>query len=63
MDNFEYFVKTDLSKFVGNWVAILNNKIIASGKNFKEVAEKADKAFPNQKPLFTKVPKKTARIL
>ncbi len=63
MDNFEFFVKSDLSGFVGKWVAILNEKVVASGENFKEVAEKVDKEFPNQKPLLTKVPKNIARIL
>jgi len=63
MDNFDFFVKSDLSSFVGKWVAILNEKVVASGKDFKEVAEKVDKEFPNQKPLLTKVPKNIARIL
>ena len=40
MNNFDYFVKSDLSDFVGSWVAILDGRVVASGKNFREVAEK-----------------------
>ena len=63
MDNFEFFVKSDLSDFVGQWVAILDNQIVASGNSFREVAEKVDKEFPKQKPLLTRVPEKMAHIL
>ena len=63
MDNFEFFVKSDLSNFMGTWVAILDGKVVAHGKNFKEVAEKVDKEFPKKRALLTKVSEKMARIL
>jgi hypothetical protein len=63
MDNFDFFVKSDLSAFSGKWVAIFNEKVVAFGESFKEVAEKADKEFAKKKVLFAKIPDKTARIL
>ena len=63
MNNFDYFVNSDLSDFVGSWVAILDGKVVASGKNFREVAERVDKEFPKKKALLTRVPEKIAHIL
>lgn len=63
MDNFDYFVKEDLSSFVGKWIAILDNKVVASGNSFKEVAELVDEKFKGKKPLLARVPEKIAQVL
>ena len=60
--NYNYFLKADVSKYIGKWIAIIDNKIIASGKNAKEVYDEAVKKS-NKKPLITRVPDKETMIL
>ena len=60
---FDYFVTANLGKYSGQWIALLDKKVVAVGKTFKEVAEKVDKEFPTKKPLLSKVPENMAQIL
>ena len=53
---FEFYVKADLSKYKGKYVAIIDDKVVASGENAKEVWEEAKKKFPNKTPLLAKIP-------
>ena len=63
MDEFEFFVKNDFSSLVGQWVAILDNKVIASGNTFKEVAQLVDSKFKGKKPLIARIPENNAQVL
>lgn len=60
--NYEFFMKTDLSRYIGKWIAICNEKIVSSGDNPKEVFTKAKNLCPGHKPLLTKVPEKETMI-
>jgi len=53
--NYEWFLKSDLSQYAGKWLAIVDQKIIAVGKNAREVIEKAKKQYPQKRPFVTKV--------
>lgn len=53
---FEFYIKTDLSKYKGKYIAIVEDKVVASGENAKEVFEEAKKKFPNKRPLIAKIP-------
>lgn len=54
---FEYFLKADLSRYKGQYVALLGKKVVASGVNAKQVWQKARKKFPAQLPTLAKLPK------
>ena len=60
---FEFFVKADLKRYEGKYIAIIDQKVVASGDNAKEVLEAANKKYPGRKPLLAKVPKEDALIL
>ncbi len=60
---FEFYVKTDLSKYSGKYIAIIEEKVVASGSNAKKVLEEAKKKFPNKTPTLAKIPKEEALIL
>ena len=53
--NFDYYLSTDLEKYAGKWIAILDNKIVAAGREFKEVFAKTRAEYPNKRPLFDHV--------
>ena len=60
--NYEFFMKTDLSHFIGKWIAICNEKIVSSGNNPKHVFQEAKKKCPHERPLLAKVPEKETMI-
>ena len=60
--NYDFFMESDLSKFVGEWVAISNQRIVSSGKSAKQVFKQAKKKHPNARILLTKVPEKETMI-
>jgi len=61
-NNYEYFMKMDLSSYIGKWIAICGEKIVSSGDNPKDVLNNAKKSCPGQIPLLTKVPEKETMI-
>ena len=60
--NYEFYVECDLSKYIGEWVAIFEGKVIAHGKNIKLIAEEAKALAKGRKVLFARVPDKEAMI-
>ena len=60
---FEFYVKADLSKYEGKYIAIVDDKVVASGDNAKVVIENAKKKFPDRNPMLAKVPREEALIL
>ncbi len=61
-ENYNSFIKLDLSKHMGNWIAICQGKIVAKDKNIKKVYLEAKKKCPTKKPLIAKVPEQGAMI-
>ena len=55
--NYEWFLKQDLSKYSGKWLAIINKKVVANGKKLSTVIKEANTKHPNKKPLITKIRK------
>ena len=60
---FEFYLRADLKKYEGKYVAIIDNKVVASGSNAKHVIEEAKRKFPDKKPVLAKVPKEETMIL
>ncbi|MBS3088396.1 hypothetical protein J4402_01305 [Candidatus Pacearchaeota archaeon] len=60
--NYDYFMEADISGFIGEWIAVCENKIIAHGRNLKEVVEHAKKVSQGKKFLLARVPSKEAMI-
>jgi len=60
---FEFFLKADLSKYKGLYVAILEDKIVTSGENAKQVWVKFKRKYPDKTPTIAKIPKEEALIL
>ena len=60
--NYQFFMKENMDKFIGEWVAICDNKIISHGENVKEVFSGAKKKCPNKRPLLTRILDKETMI-
>lgn len=60
--NYQYFMDVDVSPFIGEWIAICENKIIAHGKDLKEIVEKAKEVSQGKKFLLARVPSQETMI-
>lgn len=60
--NYQFFMETDLSKYIGEWIAICHKEIIAHGKDVNKVFREAKEKCPKERPLLTRVPNKEAMI-
>ena len=59
---FEFYLKADLSKYEGKYVAIVGDEVVASGDNAKEVLEEA-KRKTGKTPTLAKIPKEGLLVL
>ena len=53
--NYEWYLSQDFSKYSGKWLAIIDQKIIASGKNVEKLINKVKDKYPNNRPFITKI--------
>lgn len=63
ISNFESLSEEETSKYAGEWVAVIDNKIVMHSKSFKEVYKFIKKNYPNEKPLIGRLPEATPIVL
>lgn len=63
-DEFECLLSMqDLGKYVGKWIAIVDEKVVSTGNAGKEVFKEARQKHPASTPLILKVPSSTVMLL
>ena len=62
-NDYDWFVKTDLSKYAGEWVATLDQKVIAHGVDAEIVYKEAILKYPACEPSLAKIPTGDTLIL
>ena len=65
MQEHEWLVKhhSEVEKFAGEWVAIVDRSVVAHGKNFQLARKVATKKYPGKTPMVFYVPKKDEELL
>lgn len=63
INNFEALSEKDFSDYAGEWVAVLNGKIVAHDRIFKIVYEFIKRNFPKEKPLLGRIPERIPMVL
>lgn len=58
VDAYNVFMRADLTEYIGEWIAIANNEIVAHGKDIKAIYNQAKARYPNLKVTITKIPEK-----
>ncbi|MEK7516925.1 MAG: DUF5678 domain-containing protein [Patescibacteria group bacterium] len=61
--NYEFFIKTDTSRYKGAWIAIAKNKDIAHGQDAEDVYKKAVRKTGSKDISLAKVPDEQMLIL
>jgi hypothetical protein len=59
---YNYYMETDISKYSGEWLAVAEDRILAHGKNLKEVVETATNISKGKKFLIARVPSEETMI-
>ena len=60
--NYQYFMDADVSNYIGEWIAVCEDRIIAHGRNLKKVVEDAKKNSNGKKFLLAKIPSEETMI-
>ncbi|MGD0449431.1 MAG: DUF5678 domain-containing protein [Candidatus Bathyarchaeia archaeon] len=53
----------NLGDYIGKWIAVVGDKIVASGDDGKAVFKEAQDKCPNNEPLILKVPSDRVMLL
>ena len=61
-ESYNYYIETDLSKYVGEWIAIVDKTIVSHDKSAKKAYKEATEKYPKMRPLLAKVPTEKALI-
>ncbi len=61
-EEYDIFMKMDLTPYRGKWIAISGKDVISYGKTFKTVFDQAKRKHPDKHPFFTMVPGKESWI-
>ena len=60
---FEFLSVTDTSEYADKWIAVVGQKIIASGDDLKQVYKEAKEKSGKKEPLFMRVPKEQETLI
>jgi hypothetical protein len=53
----------NLGEYVGQWIAIVGDKVVAKGSDAKSVFRQAKEKYPKKEPLILKVPQDRVMLL
>lgn len=54
----QFLESNNFTEYEGEWIAILDKKVVAHAKSFSEVFEKVNSLSLTRTPLFHRIPKK-----
>jgi len=60
---YQYYLNADFSQYLGKWVAIVDEKVLASGPTAKGAYDEAAKKADPSKILLTRIHSKQMMIL
>ncbi|MBS3060458.1 MAG: hypothetical protein J4432_03030 [DPANN group archaeon] len=61
--NYEAFMKQDVSEYSGQWIIIINQKVVKHGTELQLILKQVQKEYPKQKPLIARIPSSAEELL
>lgn len=61
--NFQAFLKLDTSKYLNQYIVMIDKKIIAHGKDIVSMLKSVRKKYPHKTPFIAKIPEKALLVL
>jgi len=62
-ENYDFFIREDLSEYAGRYVAIHDRKVQASGTDLRELYELMKRRFPGVIPFIAEVQSGQAMVI
>jgi len=56
--NYEWYVQADTERYSGEWIAIVDGEVVASGNDAEKVYDEAERKYPGKELSIAKVPDK-----
>lgn len=61
--NFQTFLKLDTSKYLNQYIVMIDKKVVANGKDIVSLLKSVRKKYPHKTPFIAKVPEKSVLVL
>lgn len=61
--NFQAYLKLNKTKYLNEYVVIVDNKLVANGNDIAAMLKMVNKKYPKKTPFVAKIPDKSALVL
>ena len=61
--NFQTFLKLDTTKYLNQYIVMIDKKVVGSGKDIVAMLKSARKKYPGKIPFIAKIPEKSVLVL
>jgi len=62
-ENFQAFLKLDTSKYVNEYLVMIDKKVVDHGKDIVSMLKSVRKKYPHKTPFIAKIPEKAVLVL
>ncbi len=62
-ENFQAFLRLNTSKYVNEYLVIIDKKVVAHGKDIVKMLKSVRKKYPHKTPFIAKIPEKAVLVL
>lgn len=62
-ENFQAFLKLDTSKYLNQYIVMIDKKVVANGKDIVSMLKSVRKKYPRKTPCIAKIPEKSVLVL
>jgi len=62
-NNFQAFLKLDTSKYLNQYIVMIDKKVVANGKDIVSLLNSVRKKYPHKTPFIAKIPEKSVLVL
>ena len=62
-ENFQTFLKLDTSKYLNQYIVMIDKKVVANGKDIVSMLKAVRKKHPRKIPFIAKIPDKSVLVL
>ena len=61
--NFQAFLKLDTSKYLNEYIVMIDKKVVGNGKDIVSILKAVYKKYPKKMPFVAKIPEKSVLVL
>lgn len=61
--NFQAYLELDTSKYLNQYIIMIDKKVVANGKDIVSMLKTVRKKYPRRTPFIAKIPEKSVLVL